>query len=62
MGTIMRNLPNIDLQEPTDKALEKFETSQVWSLPVVKNGRFLGMLSKSTLFDHYRRELQIQET
>ena len=61
MGTIMRNLPNIDLQEPTDEALEKFETSQVWSLPVVENGRFLGMLSKSTLFDHYRRELQIQE-
>ena len=62
MGTIMRNLPNIDLQEPTDEALEKFEMSQVWSLPVVENGRFLGMLSKSTLFDHYRRELQIQET
>ena len=62
MGTIMRNLPNIDLQEPTDEALEKFETPQVWSLPVVENGRFLGMLSKSTLFDHYRRELQIQET
>ena len=62
MGTIMRNLPNIDLQEPTDEALEKFERSQVWSLLVVENGRFLGMLSKSILFDHYRRELQIQET
>ena len=62
MGAIMRNLPNIDLQEPTEQALEKFETSQAWSLPVVENGRFLGMLSKSTLFDHYRRELQIQES
>ena len=60
MGSVMRNLPVISLNEPISAALDKFETSKVWSLPVVDGDRFLGMLSKSTLFDHYRRELQIQ--
>ncbi len=60
MGSVMRNLPVISLNEPISAALDKFETSKVWSLPVVEGDRFLGMLSKSTLFDHYRRELQIR--
>ena len=60
MGSVMWNLPVISLNEPISAALDKFETSKVWSLPVVEGDRFLGMLSKSTLFDHYRRELQIQ--
>ena len=29
-------------------------------LPVVRDGRFLGTLSKSTLFDRYRQELILQ--
>ncbi|MDP6488536.1 MAG: chloride channel protein [SAR324 cluster bacterium] len=60
MGSVMRNLPIINLNEPINVALDKFETSKAWSLPVVEGKIFLGMLSKSTLFDHYRRELQIQ--
>jgi CIC family chloride channel protein len=60
MGSIMRILPTIHVREPIEEALEKFELSGEWSLPVVDaQERFLGMLSKSTLFDHYRRELQI---
>jgi CIC family chloride channel protein len=61
MGSVMRSLPVINLHEPISAALNKFETSKAWSLPVVEGEKFLGMLSKSTLFDHYRRELQIQE-
>ncbi len=60
MGSVMCNLPLISLNEPVSAALDKFETSKAWSLPVVEGDKFLGMLSKSTLFDHYRRELQIQ--
>ena len=60
MGSVMRNLPKINLNEPINIALEKFEASKAWSLPVVDGKLFLGMLSKSTLFDHYRLELQIQ--
>ena len=61
MGSVMRTLPAINMNEQINSALNKFETSKAWSLPVVEGDKFLGMLSKSTLFDHYRRELQIQE-
>jgi hypothetical protein len=30
-------------------------------LPVVDGKRFAGLLSKSSLFDHYRRELVAQQ-
>jgi len=62
MGSIMRMLPVIRLNEPISKALDQFENSDAWSLPVEEDHRFLGMLSKSTLFNHYRRELQIQSS
>jgi CIC family chloride channel protein len=29
-------------------------------MPVVSNGRFLGMISKATLLDQYRKELRVQ--
>jgi CIC family chloride channel protein len=60
MGSIMRSLPTISTNESIEEALDKFELSGAWALPVMDGkARFLGMLSKSTLFDHYRRELQI---
>lgn len=42
-------------------AMEVFEDSGAWVLPVIDpDGRFLGTLSKSTLFDRYRTELIVQ--
>ncbi|MCP4092399.1 MAG: chloride channel protein [Planctomycetes bacterium] len=42
-------------------AMEVFEESGAWVLPVVDSEyRFLGTLSKSTLFDRYRTELIVQ--
>lgn len=58
MGELMHsNLPAIETTESAVLAIEKFEQSHAWALPVVENGKFLGMISKSTLFDHYRHEL-----
>ncbi|MCZ6749005.1 MAG: CBS domain-containing protein, partial [SAR324 cluster bacterium] len=51
------DLPTIDAAESAYSAIQKFEASGAWSLPVIEEGRFLGMMSKSTLFDRYRREL-----
>jgi len=45
-------LPNI---------LHKFDETRSWSLPVVQSGKFLGLISKATLLDHYRKELIAQE-
>lgn len=42
-------------------AMELFELTGAWVLPVVDaDGAFLGTVSKSTLFDRYRRELIVQ--
>ncbi len=58
MSELMHHdLPVIESDEDALSAIEKFESSGAWSLPVIENGKFLGMMSKSTLFDLYRREL-----
>ena len=60
MGTVMRMVPQISPTQSVDSALKTFEQANTWSLPVVENEKFIGMLSKSTLFDHYRREFLVQ--
>ncbi len=59
MGAVMHTyLPVIKQYENVNSAIQKFEESGAWSLPVVnEKHRYLGMMSKSTLFDRYRREL-----
>lgn len=58
MGSVLHtDLPYIDAGETAASAIQKFESSGAWSLPVIEDGKFLGMMSKSTLFDRYRREL-----
>lgn len=63
MGTVLHtDLPFIDAGETAASAIQKFESSGAWSLPVIEDGKFLGMMSKSTLFDRYRRELIVHTT
>ncbi len=58
MGSVLHtDLPFIEASESALSAIQKFESSGAWSLPVIEDGRFVGMMSKSTLFDRYRREL-----
>lgn len=40
--------------------LHTMDEHHAFSLPVVKDGEFLGMISKATLLDQYRRELAVQ--
>ncbi|MBN1931610.1 MAG: chloride channel protein [Desulfobacterales bacterium] len=42
--------------------LRKMDKNQLFSIPVVQNNRFLGMISKATLLDKYRKELIVQTT
>lgn len=54
---------DIETVSPGDRMtdiLRKFDRSHAWSLPVVKDQKFLGLLSKATLLDHYRKELIAQ--
>ena len=40
-----------------NEIMDKFKTSGVWNLPVVKNGKYHGYISKSKLLTAYRRQL-----
>ncbi|HDM32560.1 MAG TPA: chloride channel protein [Deltaproteobacteria bacterium] len=62
VGEIMN--ANVHTVSPDDELTEiitVFDREHSWSLPVVQDGKFLGLISKATLMDHYRKELIIQE-
>jgi CIC family chloride channel protein len=50
----------VNLQDSVADILNTFDTTDAWSLPVVENNKFLGLISKATILDHYRRELKAQ--
>ncbi len=54
-------VPRIRHDDSLLQAMDVFHSTRAWVLPVVDaDGFFLGTLSKSTLFDNYRRELIVQ--
>ncbi len=40
-----------------EEVMDKFTNTGAWNLPVVINGRYEGFISKSKLFNHYRKVL-----
>ncbi len=47
---------NLESDKMTD-IMEKFQSSGAWNLPVLKNGKYIGFISKSKLLTAYRRKL-----
>lgn len=47
----------LQVDESMEKAMEKFEFHNVWNLPVVRGDYYLGFVSKSSVFNHYRQAL-----
>lgn len=55
---LMHSPPEILLAtENMQKAMEKFEQSGAWNLPVIEDGKYLGFVSKSRIFNAYRKHL-----
>lgn len=55
--------PNIEVvhfEDDLPKILRIMDINNLYSMPVVANGRFMGMISKATLLDQYRKELMVQ--
>lgn len=52
--------PTIGLDEDLTKVLELMDYHGLFSIPVVVDGYFEGMISKATLLDRYRKELRVQ--
>ena len=47
----------ISLDEKMDSVMKKFNDSGAWNLPVVSEKKYIGLISKSTIFNAYRSEL-----
>ena len=47
----------ISTDEKMENVMKKFSESGAWNLPVVNNRKYIGFISKSTIFNAYRAEL-----
>lgn len=50
----------VQIGDSMQVAMKKFDSSQSWNLPVLSNDQYLGFISKSSIFTHYRNELNNQ--
>jgi CIC family chloride channel protein len=57
--TFMQKPPEVIYYEDDsmEKVMKKFQTSRAWNLPVIKDNKYYGFVSKSKLLTAYRREL-----
>lgn len=44
-------------KDTMQKVMEKFQKTGAWNLPVIKNDKYLGFISKSKLLTAYRSKL-----
>src|SRR6056297_1370876 len=50
--------PLVDPDESMEDVAQKFQTTEHYNLPVVKDGRYLGFVSRANVFSSYRRLLK----
>ncbi|MCG8471167.1 MAG: chloride channel protein [Desulfobacterales bacterium] len=55
-----RSLRHVSYGDDLQKILKMMDKEGLFTIPVVVNRRFVGLLSKSTLLDKYRKELMVQ--
>lgn len=48
----------IELDQPMEEVMRTFDKTNAWNLPVVDNGKYVGFVSKSKIFNSYRRVLR----
>lgn len=50
----------VDADEPMSAIMEKFDTSGAWNIPVVREGKYAGFISKSRIFSTYRERMKVE--
>lgn len=56
--TIMRQPPEeVSSEESMQSVMNKFEKTGAWNLPVIDHGKYMGFVSKSRIFNAYRKKL-----
>ena len=63
VSDVMISPPEIvDVTDNMDIVMKKFNSSGAWNLPVMKEGKYVGFVSKSKIFNTYRDVLvQVSE-
>lgn len=55
----MSSMPaKIELGQSMDSVMKMFDDTKAWNLPVVERGKYVGFVSKSKIFNSYRRVLK----
>ncbi len=55
----MSSMPaKIELGQSMDSVMKMFDDTKAWNLPVVERGKYMGFVSKSKIFNSYRRVLK----
>jgi chloride channel protein, CIC family len=54
------DLITVSLSDSLIDIQQKFDDTNTWSLPVVEKNKFMGLISKASMLDLYRKELKVQ--
>ncbi len=58
LRTLMHTPPSsVSTHEKMQSVMNKFEVTQAWNLPVIDGGKYVGFISKSRIFNAYRKKL-----
>ena len=58
---IMQKPPtSVSSREKMQSVMNKFQLTQAWNLPVIDDGKYIGFVSKSRIFNAYRNKLRRQ--
>lgn len=58
VSLFMKSAPDIIFyDDPMERIMDKFNNTSAWNLPVIKNGKYAGFISKSKLLTAYRNKL-----
>ena len=48
----------IEIGQPMEEVMRIFDKTNAWNLPVVEKGKYIGIVTKSKIFNSYRRVLR----
>jgi len=54
------DLTTVSLSDSLQEIQKKFDETNTWSLPVIEDKKFKGLISKASMLDLYRKELKVQ--
>ncbi len=57
-----KEIMTLDVREDVASALMKFENSDLWNIPVVDHGKYVGFISRSNMLSYYRKILKKSAT